>query len=75
MKFKVFIRDPLWHFLHKYKLAPQNKALTVTTQYTSQTKQRLMWRNCIEEGYKVAPCYEDKPLDLSRALLLKTREH
>jgi hypothetical protein len=36
---------------------------------------KYIWRNEVLDGYKISEdCYQDKPLDLSNYLLLRTRE-
>ena len=34
----------------------------------------LIWRNQYMDGYKIGDTYQDKPMDLSNYLLIRTRE-
>lgn len=44
--------------------------------YERNPNVKFHWRNSLSEGYKLSTdAYEDKPLDLTNILLLKTREY
>jgi hypothetical protein len=73
---KFFARDPVIHLLSKLGVIRQPPAKDIIKSYERNPNLKYHWRNNLSEGYKLsADAYQDKPLDLTNILLLKTREY
>jgi len=58
-----------------WALAFGSKSSQIVNPQASSLATKYIWRNQMKDGYKISEdCYEDKPLDLSNYILLRTRE-